>query len=69
MRIALKHIKIKMILIILAISFMAAGDAYLETKVLDIKGDFIRSDELGNVFVVKDNRLIKFNASGEQLHT
>ena len=58
-----------MILIILAISFMAAGDAYLETKVLDIKGDFIRSDELGNVFVVKDNRLIKFNASGEQLHT
>jgi hypothetical protein len=37
--------------------------------VIDLKGDFIRSDELGNIFVVKDNKLTKFNPAGEKLYT
>ena len=69
MNILIKHINIRMILIAMAVCFMAAGDAYVEIKVLDLKGDFIRSDELGNVFVVKDNKLTKYNASGVQLHS
>jgi hypothetical protein len=65
----LKHNKVGLILLALSMILMAAGDSYRETKVLELQGDFIRSDELGNVFVVKDNKLTKFNSSGEQLHT
>ena len=53
----------------MAITLMAAGDGYVETRQISAAGDFIRSDELGNVFLVDDNQLIKHNSSGEVLHT
>lgn len=65
----LKHIKFRIALLGLAIIFMAAGDGYDKTAELDIIGDYINSDELGNVFLVKDNQLTKFKVSGEKLHT
>ncbi|MCK4570141.1 MAG: hypothetical protein KAT76_07610 [Bacteroidales bacterium] len=60
---------IKIVIALLAIIFIAAGDAYVETRQIKVQGDFIRSDELGNVFLVKDNQLIKYSSSGEVLHT
>lgn len=58
--------------VILAVLFglllSAAGYSYKLLKEIEIKGDFIRSDELGNVFVVKDNQLTKFDAKGNKLH-
>ena len=60
---------IKFVFILLAFTFIAAGDGYLETTSINIEGDFIRSDELGNVFLVKENQVSKYNASGKLLHT
>lgn len=67
MTILLKNIRI--IMIMLAVLFIAAGDGYVETGHIKVQGDFIRSDELGNVFLVKDNQLIKYSSSGVVLHT
>ncbi len=67
MNILLKNIRI--IMIMLAVLFIAAGDGYVETGHIKVQGDFIRSDELGNVFLVKDNQLIKYSSSGVVLHT
>lgn len=63
------HQNIIVIIFLLAIVLIAAGDGYEETKQLDVQGDFIRSDELGNVFLVQDNQLIKFDPSGKVLRT
>lgn len=56
-------------MLILAVLFMAADDGYHETLQINIKADFIRSDELGNVFVVKENQLTKYSAGGIKMHT
>lgn len=58
-----------MILLGLSIMFIGSGDAYHKTNELNLSGDLIRSDELGNVFLIKDNQLTKFNPSGEKTHT
>lgn len=63
------HQNIRAIIILLAIMLIAAADGYEEIKQLDVQGDFIRSDELGNIFLVQDNQLIKFDPSGNILHT
>ena len=56
-------------LLIISALCLAADDAYILKEHLEIKGNFIRSDELGNIFVVKGNQLTKYNSKGEQLHT
>jgi len=53
----------------LAMLFIAASDGYVEKKQLDVQGAFIRSDELGNIFLVNNNQLFKYSSNGEQLHT
>jgi hypothetical protein len=67
MSIFLKNIKI--ILVMLAIVLIAAGDGYHETRQFVAQGDYIRSDELGNVFLVNNNELIKFSSEGDILNT
>ena len=57
------------ILFALAVIVMAADDAFSLRKQLELKADFIRCDELGNIFVVKGNQLTKYNSSGEKLHS
>ncbi len=52
----------------IAFASLISGEGYLETERLKIKADFIRSDELGNVFAVKDNTLVKFDTQGKKLH-
>jgi len=56
-------------IIILALLLMAADNGYEKVTEIKTAGDFIRSDELGNVFLVNDNQLSKYNKLGEQLHT
>ena len=53
----------------MAVAFMAAGDGYVETRQIEVKGDFIRGDELGNVFLVNNNELIKYSPEGKVLNT
>jgi len=53
----------------LAIIFIAAGDGYVEIKQLKVQGDYIRSDELGNIFLVNDHELIKYSSAGDVLNT
>lgn len=57
------------ILILLAVLFIAADEGYDEILQIKIKADYIKSDELGNIFVVNDNQLTKYSADGVQLHT
>ena len=57
------------LLISLIAVFATASDGYVERKKLLVKGDFVRSDELGNVFLVNDNQLIKYSPEGVVLHT
>ncbi|HSG68226.1 MAG TPA: hypothetical protein VK994_05925 [Bacteroidales bacterium] len=64
-----KNIRLAMGLGFMSILLLAAGDAYVKTKEVPMKADFIRSDELGNVFVVKDKQLTKYNKSGDRLHS
>lgn len=64
----LRYFRISISLIGLLVIIVAGGDAYLLKKQLDVKGDFIRSDELGNVFLVKGNQLTKYNSAGEKVH-
>lgn len=54
---------------VIALLILAAADAYVVTREIPMKADFINSDELGNVFVVKENQLTKFDKSGEKLHS
>jgi len=68
MSITFKYFNYLLIIFGMAVIFTAAGDAYEMTKELKLKGDFIRSDELGNVFVVKDNQLTKYNTGGGKMH-
>src|SRR5210317_1066783 len=63
-----RYFRISMAMIGLLIIFVAGGDAYLLKKKLAVNGDFIRSDELGNVFLVKGNQLTKYNSKGEKVH-
>jgi hypothetical protein len=67
MRIPFRHIKT--IMILLAIILTASGEGYVETKQLNVQGNFISSDELGNVFLVQDNQLIKYDPAGNVLRT
>jgi hypothetical protein len=62
-------IKNIIILIILSMSFITGDEGYIQTGQIDTQGDFIRSDELGNIFLVDDNQLIKYSPMGEKLHT
>jgi hypothetical protein len=55
--------------IFLVLVLSSASDGYVKTKQLNVQGDFIRSDELGNAFLVKDMQLIKYSPEGEVLHT
>jgi hypothetical protein len=49
---------------------LAAGvNGFKETVQIPIKGEFITSDELGNVFAVNGNQLVKFSSMGEKLNT
>ena len=54
---------------ILSMLFTAGEGGYEKITAINASGDFIRSDELGNVFLVDDNRLVKYNSTGTQLHT
>ena len=63
-----KHIFL-LLVTFMAVAFVPFNDDYKLTTVIDIQGDFIRSDELGNVFVVKDNQLTKFDENGKKLHS
>ncbi len=56
-------------MIFLAMLFFAADEAYVKTIQIAVQGDYIRSDELGNVFLVNDNQLIKYSPIGEKLRT
>jgi hypothetical protein len=47
----------------------SADEGYQQVMEIKAKGDFLRSDELGNVFLIDDNQLIKFNSAGTKLHT
>ena len=67
MRIFLKNIR--NIIVVLTVTLIAAGDGYVESGQILAQGDFIRSDELGNIFLVRGNQLIKHNSSGLALHT
>jgi len=67
MSILLKNIKV--IIVLMAITLISAGDGYVETGQITVDGDFIRSDELGNVFLVNDNQLVKYNSTGAVMHT
>lgn len=60
---------LKIMFISASLLFMAAGDAYIEKKQVKVKGDFIRSDELGNVFLVNNNELVKYSPEGDVLKT
>jgi len=64
----LRYFRISVVLIGLVVILTAGGDAYLLKYQVNVSGDFIRSDELGNVFLVKDNQLTKYNAKGEKVH-
>jgi hypothetical protein len=57
------------LLIILLLILVAGDDSYTLERKISLEADFIRSDELGNVFVVKDNQLTKYNKKGEKTHT
>jgi hypothetical protein len=53
----------------LLVFFLAAAEGYVETRQIDVQGDFVRSDELGNAFLVNDNRLVKYSPDGKILRT
>lgn len=55
-------------ILILAFTPLISGEGYLENERLKLKADFIRSDELGNVFVVRNNQLSKYDPQGKKLH-
>jgi hypothetical protein len=50
-------------------ALLAAADGYVETRQINVQGDFVRSDELGNAFLVNDNQLIKYSPEGEVMQT
>ena len=56
-------------LMILTLLLTAGNEGYEQVREIKVKGDFIRSDELGNVFLVDDNQLIKYNNEGKKLHS
>ena len=51
---------------VLAISF---SDSYTLVREISLEGNYIRSDELGNVFVVREKQLTKYDKDGKKLHT
>ena len=61
-------IKISFVLM-LTLVLTAGEEGYEQVKAVMTKGDFIRSDELGNVFLVDDNQLIKYSSEGKKLHS
>lgn len=58
-----------LIMLLLSVLFMAADDGYDEAYIIKLKADFIRSDELGSVFVVNDNQLTKYGLDGVKMYT
>ncbi|MBC8147884.1 MAG: hypothetical protein H8E98_07875 [Bacteroidetes bacterium] len=61
----------KTLFIILAFSILSlfnSADFKLE-KTIEVKGDFITTDKLGNIFLVRANNLIKYNSEGKLLKT
>lgn len=68
MKLFLKH-TIMLIMLLLTTAFISSEEAYKLSHSIKIGADFIRSDELGNVFVIKDNNLSKYDASGKKLHS
>jgi hypothetical protein len=55
--------------IILLLILVAGDEPYTLEKKISLHADYIRSDELGNVFAIKDNQLTKYNQKGEETHT
>jgi hypothetical protein len=60
---------LSVVLILAALLCLAAGDQYTETARIKTRAGFITSDDLGNVFTVKDNRIEKYGPGGKKLHT
>ena len=49
--------------------FTAADGSYTLVKEVATEGDYLSSDELGNVFVVHEKQLTKYDKTGKKLHT
>lgn len=61
---------LKIAIVFLLTMVLTAGDeGYEQVTEIKVKGDFIRSDELGNVFLVDDNQLVKYSSAGKKLHS
>lgn len=56
-------------MLLVAMIFIAAGDGYQETRQMKVQGDYIRCDELGNIFLVNGHELIKYSSGGDILDT
>ena len=64
-----KKILSGLLLTALALVFTAADGSYTLIGEVAAEGDFIRSDELGNVFIVHEKQLTKYDKTGKKLHT
>lgn len=67
MRIFQRH-TLMLLIAATALALIASGDAYELKKEIKLSGDLIRSDELGNVFLIKDDKLTKYDSKGEKIH-
>lgn len=54
---------------VILIALTAGDEPYTLTGQVKLTADFIRSDELGNVFVIRDNQLTKYNKRSEKLYS
>ena len=52
-----------------AVMLMAADGEYSQTNKISLVADYITSDELGYIFVVKDNQLAKYHPEGKKMYT
>ena len=52
-----------------AILLMAADGDYSETNRISLQADYITSDELGYIFVVKDKQVAKYHPDGKKMYT
>lgn len=64
------HTRIYALMILGLFGLLADGDSiYSEVHRIKVSGDYIRSDELGNVYLVKDKQLSKYSSRARLLHT
>lgn len=64
-----RKIIILLLLPLLFLGFTADDGSYTLVREVATEGDYIHSDELGNVFVVHEKQLTKYNKTGKKLHT